>query len=184
MLRRITIAAAIGCALVAADGADARPYHKHHHHPRHQVHRVPGEASWVVGPTRDERFPLAAMASLGTARWPHISEIGSSLIGIAQQYLGGNPTGWAHNWCAQFLNAVVLPQAGYRGSGSAAAISFAHYGRPSEARPGAIAVLRHHVGIVIADNGWTVTLISGNHGHRVGIGHYPKTRIVTFRDPA
>jgi uncharacterized protein (TIGR02594 family) len=184
MLRRITIAAAIGCALLAADNADARPYHRHHHHPRHQVHRVPGEASWVVGPTRDERFPAAATASLGPMLWSQISETGSSLVGIAQRYLGSNPTGWAHNWCAQFLNAVVLPQAGYRGSGSAAAISFASYGRAVGPQPGAIAVMQHHVAIVERVENGGVYTISGNHGHRVAEGFYAFRRILAFRWPA
>ena len=108
----------------------------------------------------------------------------ADLVDVAQRYLGSNPTGWSHKWCARFLNAVVLPQAGHRGSGSEGAISFARWGSASGPQRGAIAVMRHHVGIVVADNGSTVTLISGNHGHRVGIGKYSKHRIIAYRVPS
>ena len=106
---------------------------------------------------------------------------GSQLIAVMRSQLGGNPTGWGHNWCGHYLD-MVLRQTGHRGGGNLAA-AYASYGRPSAARPGAIAVMPHHVGIVMSVGNGYVTLISGNHGHRVGIGKYRMSRIKTFRVP-
>lgn len=49
---------------------------------------------------------------------------------------------------------------------------------------GSIAVMRHHVGIVSGyDGNGNPILISGNHRHRVGIGAYPKHRIIAYVTP-
>jgi len=96
----------------------------------------------------------------------------SALIAEARRYVGTNPTRRARLWCARFIN-FVLKRAGYRGTGSDMALSFAKYGhRVSGPRVGAIAVLRRkgggHVGIVTAVPGkGRIRLISGNDGHRV-----------------
>ena len=98
-----------------------------------------------------------------------LSRSGAGITDVAARYIGTNPTGWAHNWCAEFANQV-LRQQGYVTSGSAMALSFAHYG-PHLARPvpGAIAVLRGHVGFVesVLENG-DVVLVSGNGGRSIG----------------
>jgi len=96
----------------------------------------------------------------------------SALIVEARRYVGTNPTRRARLWCARFMN-FVLQRAGYRGTGSDMALSFAKYGnRVPGPRVGAIAVLRRkgggHVGIVTAVPGkGRIRLISGNDGHRV-----------------
>lgn len=160
--------------------ADARAHRHHWHHYTHhaKVHK-PHARHWHA-----DRHLAPAVAPAEkiepTAFWPRVT---GNLVAVAERYIGGNPTGWAHVWCAHFLNVVVLPAAGYRGTGSPAAISFARWGSPSGPVRGAIAVLEHHVGIVMADHGKTVTLISGNYGHRVGIGEYPKGRILAYRAP-
>ncbi len=67
--------------------------------------------------------------------------------------MGTNPTARKRLWCATFMN-MVLAKAGYAGTNSDAAKSFAYYGRRiSEPRVGAIAVLSRgrrggHVGVV------------------------------------
>jgi uncharacterized protein (TIGR02594 family) len=110
----------------------------------------------------------------------------SVLVTEARKWIGTNPTGWSHVWCARFMN-FVLKRAGYEGTGSDAASSFASYGRriwwPQE---GAIAVMTRgrnggHVGIVtgVADDG-KIIVISGNHNKRVGVGHYPRERIYAY----
>ncbi len=122
----------------------------------------------------------------------------SSLIGVARQYLGrGNFTGFHEAWCADALRAW-LRRGGYSIRGTDhRAISFARYGRQTGPHVGAIAVLRHHVGIVAgfapcasgrrtperAPNACSVILLSGNHGHRVALGGYAARRIIAFRDP-
>lgn len=106
------------------------------------------------------------------------------VLAVAQRYIGsGRFTPWARAWCADAVNAW-LRMAGYRGTGDGRAISFARYGRPSGPQIGAIAVLRHHVGIVIGRSGRGVVLLSGNHSRRVGIGVYASHRIIAFREPA
>lgn len=112
---------------------------------------------------------------------------GSNAISIARRYLGGNPTGHSRRWCAYFMNFVER-KAGRRGTGSGMARSYANYGRRvSNPRPGDIAVLRRrgggHVGYVMLVSGSKVTLISGNHGRKVGIGTYPRSRVVAFVRP-
>ncbi len=112
---------------------------------------------------------------------------GSSVLAIARGYLGGNPTGRRRLWCAYFMN-LVERKAGRSGTGSGMARSYASYGRRvSDPRPGDIAVLRRrgggHVGYVMSTSGNKVTLISGNHGRKVGIGTYPRSRGVAFVRP-
>ena len=112
---------------------------------------------------------------------------GSNAVSIARRYLGGNPTGHSRRWCAYFMN-MVERKAGRSGTGSGMARSYASYGRRvSNPRPGDIAVLRRrgggHVGYVMSASGSKVTLISGNHGRKVGIGTYPRSRVVAFVRP-
>jgi len=112
---------------------------------------------------------------------------GSNAIAIARRYLGGNPTGRKRLWCAYFMN-LVERKAGRSGTGSGMARSYARYGRRvSNPRPGDIADMRRkgggHVGYVMSTSGGKVTLISGNHGRKVGIGTYPRSRVVAFVRP-
>lgn len=106
------------------------------------------------------------------------------LLAVAQRYIGSRRfTAHARAWCADALNAW-LRQAGYRGTGDGRAISFARYGRPAGGpRIGSIAVLRHHVGIVIGRTARGPVLLSGNHGHRVGVGVYSGRRVLAYREP-
>jgi uncharacterized protein (TIGR02594 family) len=83
---------------------------------------------------------------------------------------------------------LVERKAGRSGTGSGMARSYASYGRRvSDPRPGDIAVLRRkgggHVGYVMSASGSKITLISGNHGRKVGIGTYPRSRVVAFVRP-
>lgn len=169
---RYLIAVAILLSFFVAP-AEAKTHRHHGHHWHHAAVHKASTRHW-----QGHRHRVHVQVSEG---WGGLSAPPSGLVAAAERYLGGNPTGWAHNWCSQFLNAVVLPAAGLRGTGDARAISFAHWGVPSGPEPGAIAVMSHHVGIVMADHGATVTLISGNHGHRVAIGDYPRVRILAFR---
>jgi uncharacterized protein (TIGR02594 family) len=109
----------------------------------------------------------------------------SPLVAEARRYLGGNPTGWAHDWCGRFMN-LVLERTGHRGTGSNFALSFARYGRRlSGPQVGAVAVMSRngggHVGVVsgVLPNG-DVKVISGNHGHKVAESVYSRGRIVAF----
>ena len=76
--------------------------------------------------------------------------------------------------------AMTLEDAGYRGGGNLAA-GYADYGLPAKAQVGAIAVMPHHVGIVTAVGPDYVVLLSGNHGHKVGVGRYASNKIIAYR---
>lgn len=109
---------------------------------------------------------------------------GGALIKMAMNDLGTNPTGWKSKWCAVSLNQW-LKQSGHRGTGSPAAASFLGYGTKTHARPGAIAVMNHHVGIVKEVHKGYVVVISGNsRGRKVAITKYSMNRIKAFRSPA
>lgn len=108
-------------------------------------------------------------------------------ITVARQYLGGNPTGRSSLWCGHFMNFVER-KVGRSGTGSGLAKSFASYGRRvSSPRQGDIAVLARrgggHVGYVLSSSNGKVKLISGNHGNKVGIGSYPRSRVIAFVRP-
>jgi len=82
----------------------------------------------------------------------------------------------------------TLTRAGFHGTGSDLAKSFLSLPRTSP-HVGAIAVLGRggrfgHVGIVSGfDADGNPILISGNHGHRVGRGVYPRRRILAYVSP-
>ena len=113
----------------------------------------------------------------------------SPLISEARKYMGTNPTARKKLWCATFMN-MILRKTGYAGTNSDAARSFAQYGhRISSPQVGAIAVLTRgktggHVGVVtgIDPNGNPI-ILSGNHGHRVGEGVYPRSRVIAYVMP-
>jgi uncharacterized protein (TIGR02594 family) len=135
-------------------------------------------------PARPVWLPLGGRIEFG---------IGGNLINIARSHLGATAAQLGlprHLWCADFMNRVVLPAAGYRGTGSRQARSFAHYGhRLPGPQVGAIAVLRRgrggHVGVVTGiDASGDPIIISGNHGRRVGEGVYPRGRVIAYVAPS
>lgn len=83
---------------------------------------------------------------------------------------------------------LVERKVGRPGTGSGMARSYTSYGRRvSDPRPGDIAVMRRrgggHVGYVMSVSGSKVQIISGNHGRKVGIGTYFRSRVVAFVRP-
>jgi uncharacterized protein (TIGR02594 family) len=110
----------------------------------------------------------------------------ASLIAAMRADLGRNPTGWRHVWCARYLN-MKLHELGLRGTGSNEARSFLRLPR-TWPHVGAIVVLGRrgggHVGVAVAfDRARNPIIISGNHGHRVGIGAYPRRRVLAYVEP-
>jgi len=149
------------------------------HHGAHR-HRAPAEKIAV---------PLPRPRPAEVKHSGHINKTvnatiptGAPWLDRLRHWLGGNPTVWSHQWCARALN-MALRAAGIRGTGDNRAISFARYGHPTGSKRGAIAVMPHHVGIVLAEKRDRILLLSGNHGHRVGIGWYAKARIIAYRWP-
>lgn len=109
---------------------------------------------------------------------------------IARGFLGTNPTGRRSLWCADFMN-LVEARAGRKGTGSRLARSYLEYGAPVRRPvPGDIVVLRRgrdarsgHVGYLLAEEAGHVRLISGNYRGAVGVGRYPKSRVLGYRRP-
>jgi len=106
---------------------------------------------------------------------------GLTLLNRAMQDIGRNPTGWSHRWCGRQMAMWV-------GEGSNLAREWAHYGSATAPKPGAIGVMNGHVGVVKEVQGNRVILVSGNHSgksgnRKVGIGSYPMSRFIAFREP-
>lgn len=154
--------------LVSAAPAAHAVAAKHHH----AAARKAAGGHRHAAPVQGDYVPAATAAPSG------------NLVVVAERYIGGNPTGWAHEWCGKFLNAVVLPAAGIRGTGDQRAISFARWGSPAGPAPGVVAVFAHHVTIVVRVNGdGTFDGVGGNQGHRVSVNRFPMGRVVAWRAP-
>lgn len=111
---------------------------------------------------------------------------GSALVARMRAYIGTNPTGWDSLWCGRFM-AMMAPQAASRVKNPNWALDWAALPRASySCEVGAIAVLRRgrhsgHIGVVSGcDTAGNPTIISGNHGHRVGEGRYPSGLVVAY----
>jgi uncharacterized protein (TIGR02594 family) len=132
---------------------------------------------------------VAALAASTPAFTEPLFSASPSLVSEARKYMGTNPTARKKLWCATFMN-MVLAKAGYAGTNSDAAKSFAYYGRRiSEPRVGAIAVLTRgkrggHVGVVSGiDKNGNPIIISGNHNKRVGEASYSSRRVIAYVMP-
>ncbi|MBJ6802720.1 TIGR02594 family protein [Geomonas propionica] len=89
-------------------------------------------------------------------------------------------------WCSSFVN-WCLKQAGIKGTDSAAAKSWVHWGEPAGAFPGAITIICStkatdrsfstsgaHVGFLIQETATHFRLLGGNQGNSVKESVFPK----------
>lgn len=119
----------------------------------------------------------------------HVAPIyfSGSLVDRARRYMGTNPTGWSSLWCGRFM-AMIAPNAAARVRNPNMARDWATLPRVS-AQVGAIVVLSRgrsggHVGVVTSiDANGNPTVVSGNHGGKVGEGVYPKGRVLAYVMP-
>lgn len=176
----LVLAALIVGSLSPALAAPAWHHHVHHHVHRHRVHHRLRHHRHRHARHIFVRYASPPFPSLFRLTAPDPSR----LLAVAKRFLGArNFTG--HRgipWCAAAVGSW-LRQAGYASLRSFRAIDYLHYGYPTSAHTGALAVLRHHVGIVVEVTARGVLLLSGNHGHRVAYGTYPLSRILAFREP-
>jgi uncharacterized protein (TIGR02594 family) len=149
------------CLLALVSGAQA----KHHHQSHHRIHYV--QKHQVRQLQQNYGAPTG----------------GGSLVEAMGRYLGGNPTGWAHNWCGEFVGMVVKQLGGTPPRDYPLAAAWRNYGHDAGGpAPGVVMVMSHHVGVVIANlGGGRVLVRSGNHGHRVGDGVYDTRRAIAWR---
>lgn len=204
---RIVVLALCSAAMVASVApAQAKSHHgigrhahmrhsrhvsRHHAYRHHRQYRHRARPSrWDAGVAQMRARDLGgANASLVSSGLPTSGGAASSgLVAEARRYLGGNPTGRGSLWCARFMN-MVLQHAGYHGTGSDMARSFANYGqRVSGPQVGAIAVMGRrgggHVGIVSGiDAEGNPIMISGNNGNRVREAPVSRGRIYAYVMP-
>ena len=137
-------------------------------------------------PARKEIQPkavkVASLEEIPTSEHP------KGLLQEAKKYLGGNPTGWRSLWCARFI-AYIAPAVAERlkrmGLNPNWARDYAKLDRSKDPKPGDIVVLTRgsggHIGILDHfDKHGNPVIISGNHGHKVGIGTYSKGRVIAY----
>ena len=167
---------------VSASSSDASWIATQLHQPRFGARRDQP----VMSPWGDSRADVNAMPE-----GPHVigfhngtAAASAGVVALAERYRGTNPTGHSRAWCAVFAN-MVLARTGHSGTGSAAARSFARYGRAASGpAPGVIAVWPHHVGFVVgAVAPGRIRVISGNHNHRVAESTYSTRSVMAFRYP-
>lgn len=93
-------------------------------------------------------------------------------------------------WCSSFTN-WVLREAGITGTNSAAARSFASWGKAVRPCLGAIVVMSRganpahgHVGFFLDARDGVLFLLGGNQNDRVSIAQYGASRVLGYRWPA
>jgi len=92
-------------------------------------------------------------------------------------------------WCASFVN-WVMKKAGQGGTNSAAAMSWAKYGKKlSKPAYGAIAVFSYgggkgHVGFVVGKKGSNILVLGGNQGNMVKVSSFGTSQIAAYVVPA
>lgn len=95
------------------------------------------------------------------------------------------------SWCASSLNCW-LEEAGFKGTGSAAARSFLSWGKEIKVPiEGCIVVLRRgnnpeqgHVGIYAGESPGLVRVFAGNQSDKVCYSRFPKKDVLGYRMPA
>jgi uncharacterized protein (TIGR02594 family) len=89
-------------------------------------------------------------------------------------------------WCSSFVN-WVMKRAGYTPTRSAAARSWATYGKDTPPVQGCIVVLTRngggHVGFYVKSSANYVWVLGGNQSNAVNISAYPKSRVIAYRVP-
>ena len=132
-------------------------------------------------------------SDIGQGRLSGTGAGSASSVDLAQRLLGSNGSQAASalghkmtygEWCADFVNGV-LAKSGGKGTGSSLALSYSQWGkgvRPNDVMKGDVFVENHgrghgHVGFATgkvmrdaAGNVVAIQTLSGNHGHKVGLG--------------
>ena len=184
-MKRIVTFFAIAISILsfsAEASARTHRHHRHHGHHRHHVHH---------GHHRHHQQRVTVpIAMAAPSIFSFHQSKGAAMLAEAERWIGSkNPTGFRGPWCGAFQAMVarkvgVEPPSGYLqakrwlGAGK----------RLSGPAVGAIAVLLRkgggHVGVVagIEPNVDPLT-VSGNHNRRVGLGIYPKSRVLAYVEP-
>lgn len=91
----------------------------------------------------------------------------------------GRPAGAPSRWCGFWLRI----RKGLSDETLNKVSNWKRWGSRTSCHPGAVVILRpSHVGEVVSCEADGPTVLSGNHGHRVGVGKYPARRVVAYRN--
>jgi uncharacterized protein (TIGR02594 family) len=182
VLCAVTAASFAGSAVAKPLKASQRPQAQSqpqaYHSPDAQPYPMEGVQAAAASPAKSRG--RAARAHSGDAFGGYTS---NSLVSEARKYLGTNPTGRGSLWCGAFMD-LILKKTGHSGGGNLA-MAYARYGtRVSGPQVGAIAVMKHHVGVVsgVDPNGNPI-IVSGNHNRTVAESVYPRSRIAAYVMP-
>lgn len=90
-------------------------------------------------------------------------------------------------WCSSFIN-WCMKKAGYKGTQSAAAISWASWGKVlKEPKIGCVVVFSrtggNHVGFYLGKSGSSIKLLGGNQSNEVNISYQDASRLLGYRWP-
>jgi uncharacterized protein (TIGR02594 family) len=89
-------------------------------------------------------------------------------------------------WCSEAVNTWIT-EAGYEGTNSAAAVSWADWGHElEEGTLGCVVVIcnsagQHHVGLYLGEDNDGVFVWGGNQSNRVCVAHFPWEYVTNFR---
>lgn len=176
----------IGLMLVCfgtMNAAEARTKH-YSHHKIHHVHKAKTKAMIVDVAAAPAYVSGADQGSFSSPGGGGGGMFAGGLVGEARRYMGTNPTGRGRLWCGAFM-AMIAPSAAKKVSNPNMARAYLELPHVS-AQVGAIAVLGRgrrggHVGVVSGfDPNGNPIIVSGNHGHLVGEGTYPKGRVIAY----
>ena len=108
-------------------------------------------------------------------------EGGSALVQRALADLGkGNFTHLPGAWCAWATSAWLEAIGKPRLPNGLASSALAYGPHTASPRPGDLAVMKSHVGIVVEDDGATIRIVSGNWSRRVSVAVIPRRAFVAF----
>lgn len=155
-----------------------------------QAGGAPPQPTAATGPATKPRWIAIAEAELGVkeiAGSRHNSKI------VEYHATTGNFGDDETAWCSSFVN-WVMKQAGYTGTNSAGARSWARWGKKVD-RPayGAIAVIdwdgpgpgwKGHVGFVVGKSGNSIRLLGGNQSDAVNIKNFGTSKIIAYVFPS
>lgn len=121
------------------------------------------------------------LGALFHQRRPEAPASSRSILAVARRDVGRRNWTGISRWCGAAMSDWATAATGRRYR-IFRAIDWSRVGRPTTAHVGAVAVLRHHVGVVAEVTANGVVLLSGNHQKRVGYGVYPTSSVIAYRE--
>lgn len=120
---------------------------------------------------------------LGTKEQPGSWQDNPVIVGFFD-YVSYHATHDEVPWCSAFMNAVFA-QVGIEGSGSAAAISWLHWGKRLQVpQLGCVAVFEHHVALYVSHEGnGLIKLLGGNQSDQVKESVFAESQVLSYRWP-